>query len=69
MRQNIIEILTALGNGEKPFYEQDNLPKKEQELCLLKLAETNDIVLLNDFFDKKISDIIFHSHNMYLAYR
>jgi len=69
MRKNIIELLEKLSKGEKPFFEQDNLPKEMQNKCSEQLKKTRDLETLNKFFEDEISPIIFHSHNMYLAYR
>ena len=69
MRDNIIEILEKLSKGEKPFFEQDNLPVKMQDKCSEQLEKTKDLEKLNTFFDNEVSPIIFHSHNMYLANR
>jgi len=69
MRENIIELLKELSKGEKPFFGQDTLPKKYQDMCANKLQQTKDLKSLNSFFEDVISPIIFHSHNMYLAYK
>jgi hypothetical protein len=69
MRNDIIEILEKLSKGEKPFFEQDNLPKEMQNKCSKQLKKTKNLETLNRFFEDEISHIIFHSHNMYLAYR
>lgn len=69
IRKNIIELLTKLANGEKPFYEQDNLSKKMQAECSKMIKEVEDLQVLSDFFEDKIAPEIFHSHNLYLAHR
>jgi hypothetical protein len=69
MRDDIIKILEKLSKGEKPFFEQDNLSKEMQNKCSEQLKKTRDLKTLNKFFEDEIIHIIFHSHNMYLAYR
>ena len=68
MREDIIDILNRLGNGEAVFFEQDSLPQDMRDQCKQMLLTTNDLRDLNRFFDEKIAPIIFHSHNMYLSY-
>jgi len=69
MRNNIKELLEKLSKGEKPFYEQDSLPKDMQDKCRALLQEDTDLQSLNVFFEEEIAPIIFHSHNMYRAHR
>ncbi len=69
MRQDIISVLAALGNGQKPFFEQDGLPELMQQRCRDKVSETTCINTLNSWFESEIAPVIFHSHNLYLAYR